>query len=123
MSARCRLLSDLREPAGNDTEILGRPLRRHAGIQAAEGKQETSLPFELVREGCERDPQPLVLRELEPLRHHADDGMGLAVDQYAAAENIAIRLIARVPQLVAEEYDTRGIRLIVVGCESPSQDR
>ena len=49
--------------------------------------------------------------------------MGLAVDEYVSAENTPVGLIARVPQLVAEQRDARAIRLVVLGRETSSQDR
>ena len=61
----------------------------------------------------ERQPELLVGREREALRHHADDGRRLAVDPDALADDVCGAAEVALPDAVADERDLLGARLVV----------
>src|ERR1700730_6280450 len=50
-------------------------------------------------------------RELKTLRHHADDGVALAVERDRLSQGIAIGGEAAFPKVVADDYDLIATRL------------
>ncbi len=108
---------------GDQTEVALRLLDGDAGLQAAEGLQRMVVTRELKLVRNERHPEPLIFRELELFRHHADDFGGLRVEQEFPPDDRRIALIPVHPDVVAEHHDVRGARRVVALGERPAENR
>ena len=64
--------------------------------------------------GAERQPEIGVERELEALRHHADDRRRHVVDAHGAADHRRVAAVAVQPHAVADEHHRRRAGAIVV---------
>jgi hypothetical protein len=107
---------------------LGLCLRAgHPGRQPGEHAQGFALAVLQARGQIQRRPQLGVAdperRELEPRRHDADDGVGLAVEGERLADDLRISAEAPLPQPMGEHHGGRRPRLIVAGTEGAAEGR
>jgi len=71
----------------------------------------------------ERQPQVLVLRELEAPRHDADHRVRPRIDLDAASDDGRIAVVAALPEIVGDQHDRLGAGAIVVRHEAASELR
>ena len=83
------------------------------------GRAPVAAAIETVR-GPESD---LLIEELEPLRHHADDPHRRVVDLHGAADDRGIAAEARLPEAMREDGNRRRIRTIVLRREETAVQR
>jgi hypothetical protein len=89
-----------------DRDALPKPVQHGELPSAAPGERSR-------RQDHERDPQVVVVRELHPLRHDADDDDGAAVDADGASQNVPVAVVAPLPDAVPEDRDRlRSIHVV-----------
>ena len=94
----------------------------HTGLQATEGKQIALITGLGRSKRRERNPQSLVLWKFESRRHDTDDRVRLTVDLDAAPEDTGIGSIPDRPEVVAQDDDAGGVRLIVRGGKAATDE-
>ena len=102
-----------REPPRDRRRLGVRLIERDARLQQAEHRRVVRRRVvALARRELaeERNPELLVGREREALRHHADDGGGLAVQAEALADDVRRAAEVALPQRVADDRHLGGVR-------------
>ena len=109
------------------------PERRHLSVRARERRARrepaeddafgTGVAQHLVGPAPERNPVPEVERELEAVRHDADDGMHVLAEPQFASDDVSRAGEAPLPDVVADDDDGGGAgRRIGVG-DRPADER
>src|SRR5437588_9950759 len=113
VNIRLRLLhSDARFKTRDDSEKVSSPISRLSG-RPCERRVEFCLPRKLV--SCRKFA---LSRKLKVFRKHANDCVGLIVEDQLLADNVGVRAEPALPQSVADCYDVTGAGLIFFGKKS-----
>ena len=103
--------------------VVGRLHDGGTGRESAVHPQASVITRFVVGQRCQRHPELSVVRKLEALRHHADDLVGLAVEEHASAQDGRTGLISNCPEFVAEDHHAGRTRHVIAGGKRASQCR
>ena len=93
------------------------------GVQPGECEQIPRIALVCCGFRPERNPHLLRFGKTESRRHHANDGVRLAIDFDAPADDARIAVIAALPDFVAEHHDRFGARPVIIFAEGAAEDR
>ena len=108
---RARILRS--EAPGDRIELLARLRHRDAWLQPAKCEEPAEVPLILRDQRHERDPQPLIVRKREPLRHDPHHRVGLAVHKDGLPDDVLASAIPMHPDVVAQQDDVRRAFAVV----------
>ena len=114
------------DAGGDAIEVGPRPFDRHSRTQAPHHVQEIVAPSVEQVSRRERHRQPELgapVGEPEGRRHHADHGVGSAVEGHRRAQDRRAPTEPVAPQRVAEENDAIGAGDLFVRAKGAAQER
>ncbi len=98
-----------------------RRLQRHVGTEARDRK-DPRVPAAILRQGRRPRAEGHIevggLEQLEACRQHADDGVGLVVEQQALAQRATLR-IATPRKPIREQHDALGAGFVIAFVKAP----
>jgi hypothetical protein len=112
----------LRQRAADPRDFGVRLLEGDPAPQPPDHAEHAVVARRLTRGRRQRHPQLRRVREPEPRRHHARDGVPLAVDAHAPADHRRVASEAPPPEPVSDQYHTLRLGALVVG-EGAAQHR
>ena len=101
------------EPVRHGAQLFARPLDRHTRLEPPEKLQIPRAPGRIVRKWRQRDVRHLQEGEVHVGRQHADDRVRPAVDADGPTDDGRIGLVAAPPELIGQDDDRSGARLVV----------
>ncbi len=112
------------ELRGNRPRLRFRLGQRHVRLEQPHHLVRRPVGARLgERTDHERDPELLLERKAERLRHHADDRPVDAAGPHGPADHVRSAAVLLLPQVVAEQHDRRGGRTIVTLAETAADHR
>lgn len=105
-------------------DLASRLIGRHTRLQSRDGAQVPGTPGVPRAVGVlDRDPEALPGGIREAARHDANNRARRAVDGHAGADDVRTPAEALLPEPVREYHDLDLARLVLVGRESPAEER
>src|SRR5882762_2700139 len=108
---------------GNCADVSIRLLDSYTVAQASDCEVVVRCPAWIFAAYISRQPQTYVWRELEPVREHADNGIGRATNLQVRLREVRRRSEVLPPVSITGKNDRRGPFLRVAGAEIPPENR
>ena len=106
---------------GNGPHLLARLFKRDAGFQPRHCMHPVIIPRHVLGLEGKRSPQILPSSIKGPGRHDSNDGVGLAIQLDAMANNGGVRSPTVLPDSVAQNHFVLLARLVLIGREGAAQ--